>query len=348
MKFKLNGIVEDNRLSGFIVGKELIKNFDAKVYFPKYQRERIKSRSKINQLKEIFETGAAIDPITLNLVGDFRVNQNSISLSGEIHVIDGQQRVYALREVGADDYMMPVFIHYNLEEAEEVKLFHQLNSKRSNLTFGELAKSCIGPFANVFRSALKSRTIPVKLVIRGSKGGMNASNYTNLLWWAHTKIFKEASVKTIIGGKQALNFISSPVPEKEAQVTGYAVQEILKHYVDVFGEYNDNAMPYKRSFFLAWNHVVVDNFVDHIGHINFKRFKGKISLVEKLLNNSYVRELCSSSGDAQNFLVYNEIVAHMNKSMRTTNRLERLTHSSNIIIPSMNMASEPDQAVTVQ
>lgn len=345
MKFKLNGIVEDNRLSGFISGKELISNFDARVYFPKYQRERIRSTLKINQLKEIFQNNGRIDPITLNLLGDYRENNYSISLSGDIHVIDGQQRLYALRDVDAVDYNMPVFIHYNLDEPEEIKLFHQLNSKRTNLSFGELAKSCTGAFANVFRAALKSRKIAINVVIRGNKGGMNASIYTNLLYWAHTKIFREETIKSITVGKSALRFLSLDIPEKEAQITGYAVQSILENYVDVFGTFDKSAMPYRRSFFLAWNHVVIDNFINKIGHVNFRKFKTKIGQVDKLLRNAYLRELVSASGDSQNFMVYNMIVEHMNKSMRS-DKLTKLGLASTIVIPPMQVPDQPEIVVS--
>lgn len=312
---EMQGMVNNDTINGFIKSKDFLSIFNRNQSFiPWFQRDRIETPTKINSLKDVFAAKKKIDPITINLRGDFRELKSCIKLDGELRIIDGQQRCMALKESGVEDYDLPVIVHYNLTEDQEIDLFHRLQ-KSTRLSFGEQAKSLKGPLADMFRTVLKSRNHPIPISLRGNhKYGMSASAYCSILHWVWEKHSLGSVFASVRRGKDLITLLVTDMSKREAEIVEFKTRKVLKEYVKIFGTYDSTATVYNRSFMLAFCHIMVAHFMDKDGKISYHGFSGKIKDIDRLLTNAGFREVMRGTSDANHAYLCNEIIKYLNKN----------------------------------
>lgn len=303
--------VAKDRMVGYIESSDIIRGFDQS-WMPAYQRDRILKPKKVNALTKIFQTGAPIDSVKLNLIGNADVTGEEAILEGTFHVIDGQQRLWSLKESGVANYRMPVELYLNLPYDREVELFHQYNTAATKLTFGELAKSCSGPMADSLRATLNNKKYPVPLSVNSPKLGVTLSVFAAVLHWCHRKLIMGERRTSVNSGRGLRSFLEESYEPKEIQTVEFAVRNLFELHVKTFGNFDVRAMAYRRGFMLAWFQVIVDNFLQPTGKIDFGAFKDKAKSIPHIFNNAAFREVVTkTSGDSLEF-IYDMIIEHMN------------------------------------
>lgn len=311
--------VSDNYMTGRMDSTELIASFDNKSWIPFYQRERILNTTKINKLKEIFKNNEHIDCIKLNFMGkyDYDSKSQEAVLHGRFHVIDGQQRLWALKESGATNIKIPVELYLNLNIDEEIKLFHRYNKEGTNLTFGELAKSTKGSFADIMRGLNKKKDLPIRVTINNNKLGLPMSAACMLVFGI-SRVLEGSPIKGRSSGKRLLRFLEEAHSERHTQITEFIFKQMTKEYVETFGEFDSRSTVYKRSFFIAWNKVILDNFLQNTGKFEFGKFDKKLKIIgTTVVRNSRVLEIVHGSGGDQSMVdIYNKIVETFNHKLK--------------------------------
>lgn len=305
--------VGEGRSIGYITSAELIRDFGPEWMLP-YQRERVSRRTKITALTKIFTDHEPIDAIKLNLIGSVQQDGREAILEGSLHVIDGQQRLWALKESGVTDFRMPVELYLNLSYDQEVRLFHQFNDDGTDLSFGDLCRSFQGPMAEMFRKLVKSKTFPVKLAHNNSKVGMTPSMFLPVMDYAYRRMFKREVVITTRSGKELKRFLQAEYSPREVEVVEFVTRNVVAGFVSRFGTYDCRAMAYRRSWFQAWCHLVIDHFVTDTGQVSFGTRKEKVQGLHSLLQNARVRELMSQPSHVE---IYDIMVDHLNHKVKT-------------------------------
>jgi hypothetical protein len=317
-------------MSGRLQSKDLVKNF-SKDWLPWYQREKILNKSKINRLKEIFVKGDHIDAIQLNFIGKYDYDERKCEavLNGKFNVIDGQQRLWALKETGVLNRAIPVELYLNLPIEEEIKLFHRYNRDGTKLTFGELAKSTTGSFADLVRKLLKSKSMPVTITVNSNKVGVNLSVTCQLIFYIQ-RTLAGRDVKTRATGKRLLRFLSESHPDRNVLMVEFVLKKLMEEYCRVFGDFDAAATAYKRIVFIVWNIVMIDNFLTTEGKIDYGRFETKIEeAAKRLIRNSRLLEIVGTNGgEAVVPEIYNMIVSFLNYKLK--NGLLKTYHENNI------------------
>lgn len=316
--------VAKDYMTGVISSDELIQHFDES-WIPHYQRERVMNKKKITSLKNVFLGGGKIDSVKLNLIGEYVKEGRQAVISGKIRVIDGQQRLWALKEANAKGINVPVELYLNISEAEEIHLFHQFNRDPSKLTFGELAKSAHGSFAKVLERVLKDKSYPVRVTVNSRVGGINLAQYAALLHMVHRKIFLKTHLAKPSSGKHLLRFLDDSYHSSEVAMTEFSVRNILRTMVGLFGGYDAKSLAYSRGFLLNFANVIVSYFLQDNGQISFGRYKDKANSVPKLLSNAKVRELI---GINSHEAVFDAVVHHFNYKTKLTRLPDLKTRGS--------------------
>lgn len=287
----------EDRNIGFIRSDELIDGFNDN-WIPDYQRGRIERTKKINSLINIFKTGDHIDAIKLNFIGEIEKEKGAMVLDGRFHVIDGQQRLWALQESEVRDYNMPVELYDNLTIEEEVKLFHRFNSDNTALTFGEMARSFRGPMAQLVQHQYKKKTLPVPLGVNTRVQGLTLSTFVPLMLWAHQKMTAGVTMESAASGTRLKNFLKDEtITKRDVEICDFVLKNLLNEYIEIFGTYDHRSDAYGRVFFLAWQHVIINNFLLPTGKVDFHKFKTKIKLAPDLLKNAHIKSLTAASGN---------------------------------------------------
>lgn len=305
----------DDRRVGFIQASELVKHFGPS-WIPYYQRERVQRREKIIALTDIFKRGAPIDSIKLNLIGTVDQDGKEALLDGDMHVIDGQQRLWALKESGATDYKMPVELYINLPMEKEVELFHQFNDKGTDLSFGDLARSYAGPVADLLRRLIKSKRTPIPMIFNNPKLGLNPSMMAPIMYLSYKKLMQQLTLKGIPSAGRLKQFLQMNEETFSVELLEFAVRNLLQKYVDLFGSFDHRAACYRRSVFLAWNHVVINNFLTPMGKIDFGKHAKKAEQAPSILRNSRAIELFSTGGTATEIELYDLFIEHFNYKLK--------------------------------
>jgi hypothetical protein len=309
-----------DQMSGFISSDQLIDKFN-KSWIMWYQRGRVPSQQKIMGLRSVFTSKGHIDSIKINLVGELTLDKKrgDALLQGEFHVIDGQQRLYALKESGVRDMNMPVELYLNISMTEEVKLFHQFNKDQTKLKFGELAKSTSGPFGDSVRALLNRKdSLAMPLSINGSPTAINLSTFCPMVHCTHRRIFRDFKITNQSAGKPLLSFLAdASIPKDEVAITMYAARNVVAEAVNLFGKYDSKATAYRRSFFTAWYMVVIHNFLNGSGKVDYGKFKAKMKDVgDKVLLNARVREIVKVGGEGAADFIYDVIIEHLNHKLK--------------------------------
>lgn len=312
--------VSSDFLVGTIPSRELIAKF-GKSWLPWYQRDRVLSTKKIASLKEIFKANKKIDSIKLNLLGQHTVGKKhgEALIEGEFHVIDGQQRLWALQESNVLDIRIPIELYLNIPMPEEVRLFHQFNNEGTDLSFGELAKSAQGELADTVRAYLKRKNaMAIPISVNGNRDTIGLPRLCPVMYRSHRKMFRGVFVKSGVQGKILLRFLEAPIDKSEVAMLMFAVKNILQVTVDLFGSFDKKATAYKRTFFQAWTVVVINNFLSDDGKVSYGKFSGKVKEIpDKVINNSFVREVVKTGGESAFSLLYDEIVKHLNHKLKS-------------------------------
>ena len=325
--------ISENQLSGFITSDQLVKKFD-KSWLPYYQRERVGRAKKISSLVNLFKAKGKIDSVTINVVGEFNYDgrKNEGILEGPFHVIDGQQRLWALQESKVTDLNIPVVLYVNLSDADAKLLFHQLNKEATKLTNGELAKSADGVFGVAARDLMRKKgSTAIPISINGSVTTLGLNLFGALLYTIHRRLYRDLKIMRAAHGKSLLQFFEDKTyPENEVRMTIFAARKLLEQAVLTFGVYDSKATPYRRSFFHAWCHVIIHNFLLENGSIETGKFRVKIRDIQsKLVLNAQIRELVSMGGDGAVDLLYNRVVDHLNHKLKGGHipRTDEIVHS---------------------
>lgn len=301
------------QMSGFMGSRELVESFNES-WIPDYQRDRIMRTKKIESLIDIFKNKRPIDSVKLNLLGTVTVEDGTAVLEGRFHVIDGQQRLWALHDSGVLDYDLPVELYINAPLEEEIRLFHQYNTDSTKLTFGELAKSYPGPMADMVRRFLTSKTFPMKFSVNSPKYGLTLSALVPLMYWVHRRTAKQVIVESAPTGMRLKRFLQESTYTKlELDRVEFGVRNLLENHLKMFGDFDHQAVAYRRAFFLAWNHVMVDHFMTEQGTLDVGTYKSKFATAPHLVRNARVREVVSlGGGDGEITQLYDVIIDHFN------------------------------------
>ena len=313
--------VSKDSMTGVITSEQLIEKFSPR-WIPYYQRGRVMNSGKIKSLVDIFKNYGKrkIDSIKLNLEGEYTVDKKrgEALLEGKISIIDGQQRLWALQESKVKDIKLPVELYINLPIEEQVKLFHQFNKDGTKLSFGELAKSTPGPFADAIRSLLKRKGLTaIPLSVNPSRNTMGLNLFCPVVYHTHRRIYRDVQLTSWRGGKALLKFLETPYDQVEVNMSVFGAKMILQESVNVFGNYDSHATAYKRSFFNAWGCVVANNFMTTHGKVDFGKFTSKIKQIpDRVIQNAHVKEIVARGGEGAIEILYNEIIEHLNHKLR--------------------------------
>lgn len=350
MLFYFYGVsISDNQMIGYINSEELNAGFNNE-WIPSYQRDRIMRTRKIESLIKIYKEKKPIDAVKLNLIGNVNIEKDEAILDGHFHIIDGQQRLWALKDSNVKDYRMPVELYVNLPIEDEVRLFHQFNSDGTKLTFGELAKSYQGPMADLVRRLLNSKKtmFPTPLSINGSKPGLSLSTFVPIMYLVHRKLLRDTMLLRPASGKLLKTFLQDKsVVKSELDIVEFSLRNLAEDFVQIFGEYDSRAIAYRRSFYIAWNHVVINNFLQKTGRTSYDRFEGKVDTIRTFLKNSHVQDMISAGTDSDIRRLYDELIDYFNHKLKG-NRLLRQEEYANPAMSGhrfMDVESEEQTAV---
>lgn len=320
MKIEFRGVVtKDNELSGVIKSSEIIANFDEK-WIPKYQRQRLKNSSKINSLKKVFVEGKSINAVQFQFKGKIlkvKHDPTLMQLDGELEVMDGQQRIYALYETGVENYLLPVQVYINRQVEEEVEMFHRFNSG-TPLNLADFMLSFNGPMAKFMQRQMKKtgKNDPnfIPLSRTGNQSGINVGMGGILLYWCHHHLLGVEPQQILPRTKILKTFFQDEgITELETKHAAFAYQNLCTTFVNFFGEFDHSASAYKRGFWLAWNLLLVRNFMDRTGHIDIKRFKAKAQTIKTdIFDRAKFKEIKLGFSDESIETVYDLLVRHFN------------------------------------
>lgn len=308
--------VGESRMNGYIKSGELIDGFD-KTWLPQYQRERVHSKSKINALIDIFKKNKPIDSVKLNFIGKHDLEDTEAILDGKFHIIDGQQRILALRDSGMRDIRIPVELYLGISYDEEVKLFHQFNKEPTKLKFGELAKSIPGKYPDMLRRLLRRKEAEIPITINSKANGLGLALVCSLVWIIHKKMNDNLITEHILVGNKLLDFLAKDFDDKTVQMTEFALNNLFDIYFDVFGSFDMKSTCYKRGFIVPCMHVMINCFLRNDGKFYFDKFDQKVKAFSDLLKNSRVKELVAHGGDSAGIAeMYDIIIEHLNHKLK--------------------------------
>lgn len=317
--------LSENMWIGFFNSSELITKFSSQ-WIPEYQRDRVMIKSKIEDLKKLYSAGSSIGSIKVAFIGDVVRGDSgrTASLNGKFSVIDGQQRLYALQESKAKGIRIPVEVFLNMREDEEIKLFNQYNTKATRLKSGDIVKSCSGSFGTLNKKILKYDTLPIKVSVNKSKVALPLASLCRLEYMIHKKLNSKVKQDSLVrpNADQIHKFLSDSFLNEVVLQNEFALKNLLQEYVEKFGEFDNRSTAYMRTFFFAWQTMVVQNFLMGSGQIDFSKFKNKAKQVSvQAVKSSRIKELCSGGGDLAHSEVYKILIDLMN-FRNNTNLLE--------------------------
>lgn len=107
-----------------------------------YQREELTSSKKKGGLKKSVEKGRILPPITLGMRGQrYHMNgKNMMVLEDPVYIVDGLQRVFALKTVAAEDaekapkLLISAEVRFSTTKAAEKELFEEMNLNRTSVS----------------------------------------------------------------------------------------------------------------------------------------------------------------------------------------------------------------------
>jgi len=325
------GVCRNDRLVGVINSSDLIEGFDRKVCIPPYQRARVEKKVKISELKQIYKEDREMDVVKLNVrEGDLReMASGKTKIIGQYYVIDGQQRILALIDSKVKDLDIPVQIWMGLTYDEELRLFNQFNAKPTKLTVADMIKSYNSPLSDLVRRVLKSRMYPIRMSLNQATKGLTVTSYSTLLCLVHKKMVDGVRRTHCPSSTSLKSFMEDSRPsEAEMRTIEISMRRILQAYVDVFGDYSHGTLVYKRPFFLAWTHIMVDQFLQPGGTIDFGPFKAKFNRVQSLRTNSVVMEYAQDNSGYGHQRLYDFFVKkHFNRGMKNHRMDSVMDHS---------------------
>lgn len=311
--------VASDFMTGTIASRDLIKHFD-RTWIPSYQRERVMSKRKISSLVGIFKEGRKIDSIKLNLRGEICEDKKTgdAILEGMFSVIDGQQRLFALRDSGADHLRVPIELYLNIPLEEEVRLFHQFNKEATKLKFGELAKSTQGEYGKLVQKLLRPQTrVDIPIVINGGKTGMGLSVIAPLIHYIHKRQIEEVHLQDLLTGKNLLKFLEKPFDANTVMRVEFALKNVLSEYAKIFGNFDHRALAYRRAMLHAFTKVAIREFVEPTGKVDYRKFKKRIYEIPSMfMKNSVVMEKISQGTQEATIDLEIFLIEYLNRHMK--------------------------------
>lgn len=328
MQIKFSGVwvrndKEEQVMSGYIISDQIIANFSNK-WIPDYQRERLHRHTKISALKKIFTANKVIDGVKFHLKGKVTKTETSDDyiLDGDITVLDGQQRMWALYETGIESYVVPVELYVNTDREKLIERFRNFNGAGTSLSMGDYVASFSGSMARVLQKAMKEKDrdedwqIPINR--KGGKFGLSAATGAVLLYWCHFHMKKSEPDAIVPKTRHIKNFLDDKnLSEREATLAVFGVKNLLNNFVENFGTFDSADTSYKRSFFLAFNLLMVRQMMQPTGAINTKRFTIKLRNMRKdLFNTARFKELQAAGvGDPIVEQMYDLITHYLNRGL---------------------------------
>lgn len=317
--YKFNGIeLKKGYFVGLIYTGDIIKKWNEDELFAWWQRLKINKRDKILSIQKIYENNQRINPVVLNFKGSILKEQKmNFKLKGDFTVIDGQQRLRAIYE-GKIDTWIPVEIHLNLSLKEELEYYTTLNHSTA-LTNGDLIWAQDTFLAKMIRKESVSKKTPIKINRKGRRGGLSLLVYTPLLQMIYTKIILNKEI-SLTSGRPLVTFVQSVDDKKKAILLIKCLRKLLQFYVDEFGLYHPNSLSYNRVFIIAWFKVMINNFINEKGEINFKinkvDFEKRVkNTANMIINVSKTREFIKANADSQIKELHNLIVSYINSGL---------------------------------
>ena len=317
---------EGNEIAGWIESGELIQEF-SESWFPPYQRDRVQRKKKIHELKETILAGESLPAVTLNLVGKVRAVTDGFNFEGDIHVIDGQQRIRAMIDTGKKDYLLVVTAHINLDEKDEKLKFIKLNTKGTKLPFGYLTRALDGPGADLIRRLLKRGVAAVPISVNDRSKGITVSWLAPIVHMIYKRLVDKTTRIKYATTSEVTKFLSDESPKERLSAVEFATKNLLAEYAKIFGNFDSRAQAYARGIFLPVTLVMIHNFITSEGKFNYKSFRTKIEEApHKFLNSSFLRQVITSAGSNNGGeIVYAEFVKYLNRGNQEKNRLPLLS-----------------------
>lgn len=329
MEIKFSGVwlrndKDERVMNGYIVSNQIVLNFNQK-WIPDYQRERLMRRNKIYGLKKIFSENKVIDSVKLHLKGQVKETstKDDYTLSGELTILDGQQRITALYETGVENYVLPVELYINCDREKLIERFRNYNGAGTLLSMGDYVASFSGPMARLLQKAMKERdkdqsewSIPINRT--GNKYGLSAATGAALLYWCHYHMKKTEPDMIIPKTRHIKNFLDDKtITERETALASFGLKNLCNMFTETFGTFDHSDISYKRIFFMAFNLVVVRNLMLPNGSISNKRFSLKIKNMRKdLFNTARFKELLATGvGDPIIEQMYDLIIQYFNRGL---------------------------------
>lgn len=322
MRIRFKGIfTKENELTGVVNSAEIINNF-TDVWIPGYQRQRLNNSSKVVSLKRVFTEGKSINAVQWQFKGTIiksKADPNDMILDGEIEVMDGQQRTYALFDSGVINYQLPVQIYINREKEEQIEQFHRYNTTTA-LNLADFMLSFEGLAAKFIQKQMKKSPkvdpdTQIPLSRTGNNSGLAVGTGGVLLFWAYYRTVGLEQPGRLIPRTKYLKtfFQDETITDSEMRLAAFAYQNLCKNFIEFFGSFDHSSSAYKRAFFLAWNLLVVRNFMSPTGHIEMRRFKSKgHSVKSELFGTAKFKEIKLGFSDESIEAVYDMLVRHFN------------------------------------
>jgi len=320
---------DKSTIVGWVQSREIIDQFTRDV-FPAYQRDRVNRKKKINDLKNVINRGETLPAVSLNLIGSVRKVTDGFNFEGDVHVIDGQQRICAMVDAGKPDYLLCVQAYVNLPYEVEVKKFQDLNTKGTKLPFGYLVRSIVGPSAELVRKFARRGVSPLPIAVHDRKKGITFGWLAPIVQLLYMKLMQRKVRLKYANSAEVASFLADGSSDGRLSVVEFATRNLLSEYARIFGSYDHKALAYSRSMFMSIGLVIIHNFVTREGRIEYRGFRAKMNNAADFLSNAYVRQLVTAGGSGgSNDLVYDEFIRYLNRGCRYENRLHTLSEMRN-------------------
>lgn len=315
-------IISENQRIGFIKSGDILSNMDEK-WIPSYQRERVDNRNKVLGIMAMYnERPNEAPPVRISFTGKIEADKKEAILDGKFSIIDGQQRLLALRDSGNKNVSVAVQLYINIAVGDEVRMF-QAQKHQSKLTFGDYANSLNCPAGAWLRKWLTKNTLPIRVSANPSANSLGLNLVCAIYRYCYRRMIDKTNVKTSVHGKGLISFLENLQDDKtKLSLVEYGLSNILKEYLRIFGEFDPRAAAYKRSFMLACCHLFVDAFITDSGHLNFGIHEKKTNAIPEIFRSSKMREMITNN--ERESTIYDEIVDFINHG-RIKHRLSHLS-----------------------
>lgn len=311
--------INDKKMIGTLSSFEIIKKLND-TWIPSFQRERILNKNKVESLKRVYNSDGIMDAVKICLSGTYQeIKDNNYELRGDFTIIDGLQRLSALKESEAIGIDIPCELYLNIDGTEQISIFRQFNYKSTRLSQGDLIKSCNGTLGEYNKRVMSEKLLPISFSIRKMQNSMTLSSLVRLEYVLYKRLNEKGDNFIFRPGiDKMLTFLNETLSNIDFINLEKTMKEYLLDYKYRFGDFDANTVAYSRSFFFAWTSLIITKFMNKNGIVNYNKFGSKVGqVITRATKSSKIKELSTAGADVSTMEIYKILIDMFNYGQKT-------------------------------